>query len=184
MMKLNIAIFLGIALFTQPLFANGGGYFRGGVEHTGDVAGFEPSATEKIRILDEKLTIALGIKSAEVEVRYLMRNETAEKVKVRFGFPVEESLDHGFMEEEETSDKDASKDDRLKYCQNYTITAAGKALKTKWQIEPQKPNPEKPFKGIAGWLISEITFAAGEETTALCSSVGPHLIQIQGVGMC
>lgn len=166
-MKRKLAAVLSIAVLAQPLLANGGGYFRGGVERTGDVVGFEPSETEKIRILDEKLTIALGIKSADVEVRYLMRNETSQKVKVRFGFPVEESFDHGFMGEEDSSTEDPTKIDRLKYCQNYTIAAAGKALKTKWQIEPKTPNPEKPFKGIEGWLISEITFAAGEEKPVL-----------------
>ena len=46
-----------------------------------------------IRILDEKLTVSLGPNDADVEVRYLMRNETRQKVKVRFGFPVEESFD-------------------------------------------------------------------------------------------
>lgn len=154
---------LSLTLLTQPLFANGGGYLRGGVERTGDVAGFEPSATEKIRILDEKLTISLSPKFADVEVRYLMRNETDKKVKVRFGFPVEESFDEDNMRGEPTTEDALTKIDSLKYCQNYTITAAGKALKSKWQIEEKAPNPDKQFKGIAGWLISEITFSAGEE---------------------
>lgn len=164
-MKTKIWITLGIVLLNLPAFANGGGYFRGGVERAGDVAGFQPSETEKIRIIDEKLTIALGPKSADVEVRYLMRNETTQKVKVRFGFPVEESFDRHLMVAAE--DGEAKQKLLLKYCQNYIITAAGKPVKAKWQIEEKKPNPDKPFKGIAGWLISEITFAAGEEKPVL-----------------
>lgn len=158
-MKIRTWLALGFIALHQPAHANGGGYFRGGVERAGDVAGFEPSATEKIRILDEKLTVELGPKSADVEVRYVMRNETDKKVKVRFGFPVEESFDRDFMVD---IGKDGSKkSDRLKYCQNYVITAGGEAVAAKWQGE--EDTGDKPFKGIAGWLISEITFAAGEE---------------------
>ena len=42
---------------------------RGGVESAGDVHGFEPSATETIRIVDGKLTVVLGSQEADVEVR-------------------------------------------------------------------------------------------------------------------
>ncbi len=144
----------------RPVHANGGGYFRGGVENTGDVAGFEPKATENIRILDEKLTIRLGPKQADVEVRYLMRNITDKKVRVRFGFPVEESFDRSFMGEPERNKESDGK--RLAYCKNYRITAAGKAVKSTWQGEPGE-SKELPFKGVAGWLVSEITFAANGE---------------------
>lgn len=158
-MRISTWIAIGFTFLTQPLSANGGGYFRGGVEQTGDVAGFEPSETGKIRILDEKLTVKLGPKSADVEVRYLMRNETDKKVKVRFGFPVEESFDTDLMLE---TGKDGSrKSDRLQYCQDYVITSAGKVIPAKWQGEEKAAG--KPFKGIEGWLISEISFAAGEE---------------------
>ena len=93
-MKTSAPFAVGILLaLTQLLHANGGGYVRGGIENTGDVSGFEPKATENIRILDEKLTVGLGPNEADVEVRYLMRNMTGKKVKVRFGFPVEESFD-------------------------------------------------------------------------------------------
>ena len=78
-MKLTVLLAVGLSVLIQPTFANGGGYFRGGVERAGDVAGFEPKETEKIRILDEKLTVALGSSAAEVEVRYLMHNETDKK---------------------------------------------------------------------------------------------------------
>lgn len=159
-------IFMGVAavLLSQPVLANGGGYFRGGVEKVGDVVGFEPKDTDKIRILDEKLTVELGARAADVEVRYLMRNETDKKVTVRFGFPVEESFDRDLMgPEDEGAAKNAKE---LKYCQNYSIAASGKAVDSKWQIEP-KPSGDKQFNGIAGWLVSEITFAAGEEKPVL-----------------
>ena len=160
-MRLNTWLALGFMVLSQPAFANGGGYFRGGVEHAGDVAGFEPKETEKIRIVDEKLTVALGPKSADVEVRYLMRNETDKKVKVRFGFPVEESFDNGYGAGE-IPERAKGKRDQLRYCQDYLITAAGKGIAAKWQGE-EMASDDKRFKGIVGWLISEITFAAGEE---------------------
>ncbi|MES2924352.1 MAG: DUF4424 family protein [Verrucomicrobiota bacterium] len=154
-MRISVWLAIGFTVLTQPVFANGGGYFRGGVERAGDVAGFEPKETENIRILDEKLTVALGPKSADVEVRYLMRNETDKKVKVRFGFPVEESFDKDLTGA-------ATKTDKLRYCQNYVISASGTPVTAKWQGE-ETASDDKRFKGIAGWLISEITFAAGEE---------------------
>ena len=117
----------------QLLHANGGGYFRGGIKNTGDVAGFEPKATEDIRILDEKPTVNLGPKEADVEVRYLMRNETAKKVKVRFGFPVEESFDRNWMAG--PGEEKAPDGKRLAYCRNYQIAAAGKSIKSTWQGE-------------------------------------------------
>ncbi len=146
----------------QPLFANGGGYFRGGVERAGDVIGFEPEETAKIRIVDEKLTVDLGAAAAEVEVRYLMRNETDKKVNVRFGFPVEESFDRDMN----GGEADVGKVKSLKYCQNYAISAAGKPITSKWQ-EETKPSTDKRFDGIAGWLVSEIEFAAAEEKPVL-----------------
>ncbi|MBK1815330.1 hypothetical protein JIN84_06880 [Luteolibacter yonseiensis] len=159
-MRIHRWLAAGSVLLAQPALANGGGYFRGGVERAGDVAGFEPEETEKIRILDEKLTVALGQKSADVEVRYLMRNEMDKKVKVRFGFPVEESFDENdFGMPDQVENK---KPDQPGYCRNYVITASGVSTAAKWQAE-EKSGEQKPFKGLAGWLISEITFAPGEE---------------------
>ncbi len=154
-MRISGWLGVGFIVLLQPVLANGGGYFRGGVEHTGDVAGFEPKETEKIRIMDEKLTVALGPKSADVEVRYLMRNETDKKVKVRFGFPVEESFDKSMTGAD-------TKTDNLRYCQNYVISASGKPVIAKWKGE-EKAGADQRFKGIAGWMISEITFDPGEE---------------------
>lgn len=148
----------------QHLHANGGGYIRGGIETTGDVGGFEPSSTENIRILDEKLTVKLGPKQADVEVRYVMRNETAKKVKVKFGFPVEESFDQNLMGgDEKTPDRKT-----LAYCKNYQISAGGKQIKSTWQGE-LKDTSDSRFKGIAGWLISEQTFGPNEERPVMIS---------------
>ena len=163
-MKYSFYIGFAAILLSQPVLANGGGYFRGGVERVGDVAGFEPKETEKIRILDEKLTVELGSAAADVEVRYLMRNETDKKVKVRFGFPVEESYDRELMVV--VGEDGSKKVKEPKYCQNYAIAASGKPITAKWQAEP-KPSEDKKFQGIAGWLVSEITFAAGEEKPVL-----------------
>lgn len=163
-MKKGISIGLAAVFLVQPLLANGGGYFRGGVERVGDVVGFEPKETEKIRILDEKLTVELGAAAADIEVRYLMRNETDKKVTVRFGFPVEETFDRNDFGPPGEGDPVNAK--QPKHCQNYSIAASGKTVDSKWQVEP-KPSEDKRFKGIVGWQVSEITFAAGEEKPVL-----------------
>lgn len=153
------AIVVGCTLGTATgLFANGGGFFRGGVESAGDVAGFEPKHVDAVRILDEALTVHLGPSDAEVEVRYLMKNMTDRKVKVRFGFPVEESADaDAIMPKASAPDPK-----RLNYCRDYRITAAGAPLKAAWQGEVNDRN-DRRFRGIAGWMISEATFAPNEE---------------------
>jgi hypothetical protein len=166
-MKHGMAIGILCGLAISPLPGNGGGYFRGGVEHAGDVQGFEPKATENIRLVDEKLTVSLGPEEAAVEVRYFMHNETAKRVTVRFGFPVEESLDRDLF----GSDKPqvpAGKAPR--YCKDYQISAGGKALKATWQEEKKsvRKDAEDPrLKGIAGWLVSELSFTGGEEKPVL-----------------
>jgi hypothetical protein len=172
-MKTRVAAAFGFLLaITLPLHGNGGGYVRGGIENTGDVAGFEPKATENIRILDEKLTIGLGPTEADVEVRYLMRNVTGKKVKVSFGFPVEESFDDETMGYETGAKPKARDGKKLAYCRNYQITAAGKPVKAAWQGETRELRGPQ-FKGVAGWLISEVTFAANEEK--------PVMIRFQSV---
>ena len=162
-MKTRELAVLGLLMVSsQLLHANGGGYFRGGVESTGDVAGFQPKATENIRILDEKLTIKLGPTEADVEVRYLMRNVTDKKVKVRFGFPVEESFDDETMGYGRDTKPKAGDGKKLAYCRNYQITAADIQEKATWQGESRETK-DPQFKGVVGWMISEITFAANEE---------------------
>lgn len=150
-----------LLVLTTHAAANGGGYVIGGVENTGNIAGFEPSSTEKIRILDEKLIIRLRRDHADVEVSYLMRNETARKVKVRFGFPVEESRSYNELtgQPQPKPNADAS---NPAYCRNYQITAAGKKITAKWKSEA-RAKPGSPFQGLAGWLVSEVSFAANEE---------------------
>lgn len=166
MAKFPILLLACLVPGISSALANGGGYFRGGLESAGDVAGFEPEQTDKIRILDEKLTVRLGPKSAAVEVRYLMRNETAKKVKVRFGFPAEESFDKNLMAS--VGEPTHRKTTTLSYCRDYRVTAAGKPVKFKWQAEA-KPAADKRFEGLAGWMVSELTFAAGEEKPVLIS---------------
>ncbi len=157
-MKTAIRISLALAAFLPAaLFGNGGGYTRGGLHRAGDIEVFEPQEVEKIRILDEKLDVALGSHEANVEIRYLMRNETDGKVKVRFGFPVEETFDDYSME-----GGPDGKTDKLKYSKDYVITAGGKEISAKWQIE-KNPEKDERFKGLAGWLVSEVSFTAKEE---------------------
>lgn len=163
----KISGFLVILAATPVALANGGGYFRGGIESTGNIAGFEPQGTGNIRILDEKLTVRLGSGSAGVEVRYLMRNETDKKVKIRFGFPVEELFDRDLMGESPEGEKPASTQGKsLQYCRDYAITAGVEEVRAKWTPEP-KPSTDKRFRGVAGWLVSELTFAAHEEKPVL-----------------
>ncbi len=159
-MRTSVWLALGIAALSQPVHGNGGGYFRGGVESTGDLTLFEPEGTEKIRIMDEKLTVDLGALAAEVEVRYLMRNETDQKVKVRFGFPVEQSFDRNDFAPPDKQES-ATKIE-LTYCQNYAIAASGKPIAAKWR-EETKGSTDQRFDGLAGWFVSEIAFEAGEE---------------------
>ena len=100
-MRKIILLGLGMLWASSLAWGNGGGYARGGATG-GDVQGFEPVATEYIRILDEQLTANLGPTEADVTVRYLMRNETNKRVKVKFGFPVDESADDDFMGDQGT----------------------------------------------------------------------------------
>lgn len=142
-----------------PLLGNGGGYFRGGIENAGNIELFEPEEVEKIRMLDEKLTIDLGATEAKVEIRYLLRNETSGKVKVRFGFPVEELFDDSMgMPSKEGAEKAKGE---LKYCKDYKVAAGGQEISAKWKAEEARS--EKKIKGIAGWLVSELSFGPGEE---------------------
>lgn len=125
-----------VLLGSGPASGNGGGFLRGGVRTTGGIAGFEPVATEHVRILDETLVIRAGRERAKVEVRYLMRNMTDKTVKVRFGFPIEESMDDNAYGPSAVA---VVPHTSPKYCENYEITARGKPLRMVWQAEG---NPE------------------------------------------
>ncbi len=152
---------VGLILMTGGLaWGNGGGYIRGGVESTGGLAGFEPVATEHVRILDETLVIRAGKTRAQVEVRYLMRNMTDRRVKVRFGFPIEETADSEVHRP--VGDGEPTPHTSPKYCQNYEITARGRALRVRWQAE-ENLEGDRRFNGLSGWNVMEITFAKGEE---------------------
>jgi len=57
-----------------------------------------------------------------------------------------------------------------RYCQDYQISASGKALKVQWQAEDKTSNnggKVPPFKGITGWMVSELTFTGGQEMPVL-----------------
>jgi hypothetical protein len=159
MKRFPMGVLALVLLGTGLALGNGGGYLRGGVRTTGGIAGFEPVATENVRILDETLVIRAGRERTKVEVRYLMRNMTDKTVKVRFGFPIEESMDDnaygpsGVAVVPHTSPK---------YCENYEIAARGKPLRMLWQGE-KNPEGDRRLVGLSGWNVSEITFAKGEE---------------------
>ena len=156
------------------LLANGGGYLTGGVSSSGSLTGFRPAETEKIRILEESLTAKLGPNSAKVEVRYRMKNETEGKTTVRFGFPVEETgRGESFDEDGDGIDDLPSLEGldpeylpkphrELGYCRNYQVTAGGRPLKASWEGE-QRGKEDPLFRHLAGWLVSELPFGAGEE---------------------
>lgn len=142
-------------------FGNGGGYYRGGVTQTGGLEGFSPRHTEKIRLVDEDLRISFREKAADVRIEYVMRNETNERVKVRFGFPVEETFDQGWMGFGGGGERPASRD-TLQYCRGYRISVDGGEVRHEWVLE-KKPSQDRRFEGIAGWLVSEVVFEAGAE---------------------
>lgn len=145
------------------LFANGGGYITGGTAHTGAVVGFEPRSTGSIRMAEEDLRIKFGPKSAKVELRYRMENQTKRRVAVRFGFPVEESPAvrglgiAGFLTDSSQIEPHTS----LLYCKNYRIFDGQNQLKPKWQAENRAATDER-FTNLAGWQVSEVAFAPGE----------------------
>ena len=143
------------------VLANGGGYSRGGVHSSGSIEGFQPKQTEKVQILDEQLTITLGPESADVEVRYLMKNVTKSKAKVRFGFPVEVERDEYWLEPDQ---RKLMPDDKLvaMYCANYEATAFGKPLKSKFEREKRQKQDDR-FDGVGGWLVSEFSLDPGVE---------------------
>jgi len=148
-------------LLPCALQANGGGFFRGGVESSGTLGGFEPSHLQAVRIVDEQLTVDLGEAGADVNVRYIMRNETDERVKVRFGFPIEESFNSIVGEEAAAIAKSMA---------GYRVTAGRKKLKANFLAEgPVTAASDKRFKGIAGWMVSEAVFGPREEMSMAIS---------------
>lgn len=155
---------------TACVWANGGGY-RYGINFTGGVAPFEPSGTEHIQILDEKLSIELGSSEAQVEVRYRMKNLAHENVKVRFGFPVEVTQDPFGGIEDASKVSEAERESRSRaQCKDYQVFANGQVVKEEFQPEPFATGSVKPFPGsevltgIHGWHVSQLTFKADQES--------------------
>lgn len=163
-MKSSIYIALIAAAGLGTAWANGGGYSRGGVSETGTVRGFSPSGTETVRIVDEQLTIKLGPESANVEVRYILKN-VGKASSVRFGFPVEELDEMNEMDEEEGQKKAVTRSSP-EYCRDYKVEVGGKAIAAKFEAETDaaKERDEQRI-GLKGWLVSKVEFDAGEEKT-------------------
>jgi hypothetical protein len=166
MTKVSAAFLL---LLTGSALANGGGYTTG-VKFTGSVAPFQPEGAEQVQIVKENLDILLEAKSAAVSVRYEMKNAGTSAAKVRFGFPVEAYREETGLGPPGARTKKLVEQQVLKYCRNYSVTAGGKKVAAKFQTEPANEGkvPAFPgmeaFKGIGGWLVSEVKFPAGETT--------------------
>jgi len=161
------------------LWANAGGYFRGGVESSGTLGGFEPSQLQAVQILDENLTVDFDENGAEVDVRYVMRNETDRRVKVRFGFPIEESFDNdlgfggGLKKPNPEIPRSAS---------GYRVTAGRKALKANFTAEnAARAADDRRFQGIAGWMVSEIVFEPREEIPLAVRFYQPFSKEVSGI---
>ncbi len=149
---------------TSLLHGNGGGYIqREGMNRGGSIVGFEPESVEKVRIMNENLTAEIGPSSTDVEVIYLMRNLTGEKAKVKFGFPVEECSLIFWDSTTPRSSAGTSESGTPEFLSNYQVTAAGQAVAAKWQRLAERPKNDERYKDLAGWLVSEVKFAANEE---------------------
>lgn len=167
-------------LMPGVLWANAGGYFRGGVESSGTLGAFEPSQLQAVRILDERLTVDLGENGADVDVRYVMRNETDKRVKVRFGFPIEESFDNdlGFGRAAKKTNREIPAS-----AGGYRVTAGRKALKANFVAEDAaRPAGDRRFDGIAGWVVSDAVFEPREEIPLTVKFRQPFSEESSGVG--
>jgi uncharacterized protein DUF4424 len=159
---------LTASLWASTALANGGGYAFG-VKFTGGVSPFQASGTEGVQIVEEQLDIQLRRMDAAVVVRYSMRNPSDDPVKVRFGFPVEASLDPDWDSPRE-GDSEYAKyqrehlEENYQQLRNYQVSLDGAPVKAEFAFEPfarglVKPFPgSEVFKSIAGWMISEATF--------------------------
>lgn len=167
----RVRIFVGALaaiLWSATALANGGGYALG-VKFTGGIAPFQASGTEKIQIVEEQLDIQLRRMDAVVVVRYTMRNPSDKPAKVRFGFPVEASLEPDWDGPAE-SDSGYSEHRRQRLIEtyqqlrNYRVSLDGDPVKAEFAFEPFAKGLVRPFPGsevlknIAGWMISEVTF--------------------------
>jgi hypothetical protein len=154
-----------------PALANGGGYSFG-VTFTGSVAPFQASGTENVRILDERLDVTLRRTDATVVVRYAMRNVTDQPATVKFGFPVEADPggdgEEGFLDIESLTQTERRQmlAGAIQQLKGYGVTADGVPVRSEFQLEQFSTGKAKPFpgskqlEGIAGWMVSEVTFPA------------------------
>ncbi len=172
----NLPLLLScLAALPSLLHANGGGYLRGGLAKSGNVELFEPSGTDQVAILDEELIITPRPQSAAVKIRYQMKNVTDKSVKVEFGFPVEELKQRNLYQAEGKTTKSPAP--KLEYCRNYHIAISdAKAAAADFRPKPlpTKTIPEPRLSGISvpkveGWIVSQASFAAGEEKTITIS---------------
>lgn len=192
-----LSITAAACLWAGQARANGGGYSFG-VRFTGGVAPFQATGTEHVRIEEEQLDIALRRTSAAVVVRYTMRNQTPAPVRVRFGFPVEATRVSGMEcgddpDRRESSARglsDCRRDDLRKsidLLHGYTVTADGSPVKAEYQIEPFAARKVRPFKGsevlkgIAGWMVSEVTFPAEQALVLEIRYSADFLIDEEGI---
>jgi len=159
---------LFLTLLTASALANGGGY-TSGVKFTGSVAPFQPEGVGKVQIMQEDLDILLSAKSAKVTVRYEMKNVTDAKVTARFGFPIETVNEMGMipLPPGELPNNPARK--ARSYCRNYAVTADDRKVASEYAVEATARGMVAPFpgseafKGIEGWMISEVDFKPGAE---------------------
>ncbi|MEM7384174.1 MAG: DUF4424 family protein [Verrucomicrobiota bacterium] len=182
MIKSFVAV-VGVLCWISAASGNGGG-FRYGIAFTGGVAPFEPSGTERVQILDEKLDITLYEQDAEVRVRYVMKNITRKKVEVTFGFPIEVT-DLGSYEKGTGNRLDnRTIDTRLaKFSRDYQVRADGKKVAHEQKIEPFAIGKLQPFEGsdliraIGGWQVSTLAFKPGQKRAIEISYGANHDVE-------
>lgn len=157
---------VGCLLWASSAAANGGGYDFG-VSFTGAVAPFQAQGTQNVRILEEKLDVALRRTDAAVVVRYTMQNLASSPVTVRFGFPVEAVDDREWLDEETRPPSGEMLRRAMQQLKGYTVSLNGAPVKAQLVVEPFASGKVKPFpgsavlEGIAGWMVSEVAFPAG-----------------------
>lgn len=149
---------LAASAWAVPASGNGGGYAYG-VKSTGNVAPFQASGTERVRIDEESLEVVLRSTDAAVTVRYTMRNVSGEPARVRFGFPVEAVRENDF-EDEEGPARPKGLAGAIQQLKGYTVVADGQSVPARFELEPFAAGKIAPFPGsralagIAGWMVA------------------------------
>lgn len=145
--------------FATGVQANGGGYSFG-IDHTGQVLAFDIEGVSSVQMVEEELNIHLLPEVAEVKVSYRLVNE-GKKKKIRFGFPVElQAPLWGFGPEQKITDNSVSPPG----VDGYRVFLDGQELGVTWVVQEQQVDSvASKIKGLAGWLVSEASFAAKSE---------------------